>query len=266
MAAIVSAVVAGVSLLAGVAGKIHANNQRNSERAKERRAQKKLEAFERSRQQVIDQSGAIRDLKNQVNNPYANLAVATQAAELQIEQTDQALANTLDQVNRSGTGAGGATALARMAAASKAQVSASLEKQEVQNNQLRAEGQAKVDAAKMQLEQAALSEEVSAWGRREDRDLASLDRLSGLQENAQAAAMMHQQAGDAALMQGITNAASIYGSGLSGGQKSGTNHLGKLGSGTGGLGSTSTGLLSTSKAGGVGSGIPLGSFGLNMKF
>jgi len=221
MSAIVSAVVAGVALVAGIAQKVHANNQRNSELAKERRAQKKLEVFERSRQQVIDQSDAIRDLKNQVNNPYANLAVATQAAELQIEQTDQALANTLDQVNRSGTGAGGATALARMAAASKAQVSATLEKQEVSNNQLRAEGQAKVDAAKMQLEQAALSEEISAWGRREDRDLATLDRLSGLQENAQAAAMMHQQAGDAALMQGVTNAASIYGSGLSGAKKSG---------------------------------------------
>jgi len=211
MAGVVSAVVAGVALVAGVAGKIHANNLRNREEAKQRRAQKKLEAFERSRQQVIDQSGAIRDLKNQINNPYANLAVATQTAELKIEETDQALANTLDKINQGGTGAGAATAMARMAAASKAQVGASLEKQEVDNNKLRAEGQAKVDAAKMQLEQAALGAEEAAWTRQENRDLVTMDRLAGIGENAQAQAMAYQAQGDAALMEGFGTAASQSG-------------------------------------------------------
>jgi hypothetical protein len=197
---------AGASLAAGGVGKLVASNKQKRAEREEARAQKKLEAFERGRQAVIDQSGAIRDLKKQVYNPYANLAVATQAADLQIEQTDQALANTLDQINQSGTGAGAATAMARMAAASKAQVSASLENQEVQNNKLRAEGQAQADASKMQLEQAALSEEIAAYGRQEDRDLASLDRLSGLQENAQAQAMAYAQQGNEALMGGIEGA------------------------------------------------------------
>ena len=205
------AISGGASLAAGGVGKLVASNKQRKAEREERRAQKKLEAFERGRQAVIDQSGAIRDLKKQVYNPYANLAVANQAAELQIEQTDQALANTLDQINQSGTGAGAATAMARMAAASKAQVSASLENQEVQNNKLRAEGQAQADATKMQLEQAALGEETAAWGRQEDRDLASLDRLSGLQENAQAQAMAYAQQGNEALMGGIEGAVGALG-------------------------------------------------------
>tara|TARA_R110002020_G_scaffold404485_1_gene614612 strand:- start:4183 stop:5211 length:1029 start_codon:yes stop_codon:yes gene_type:complete len=254
------AISGGASLAAGGVGKLVASNKQKRAEREEARAQKKLEAFERGRQAVIDQSGAIRDLKKQVYNPYANLAVATQAADLQIEQTDQALANTLDQINQSGTGAGAATAMARMAAASKAQVSASLENQEVQNNKLRAEGQAQADASKMQLEQAALSEEIAAYGRQEDRDLASLDRLSGLQENAQAQAMAYAQQGNEALMGGIEGAlGSLGGMASLGGSGAGTSHLGSLGSGsTPGL-TGSGSILSTGTVGGVGSGIPLGS-------
>lgn len=161
-----------------------------------------------------------QDIENpfaNLSNPYENLAVATQAAEIKMEQTDQALANTLDQINQSGTGAGAATALARMAAASKAQVGASIENQEVQNQKLRAEGDAQVSAQKMQLEQAAIGEETAAWGRQEGRDLASMDRLAGQGENAQAAAMGYQAQGDAALMAGMTTAASAFtGGGMEG--------------------------------------------------
>ncbi len=180
-------------MLMDVGQGISANNKRKEEEAKALQLEKDLKKFEASRQAVIDQSGAIRDMKKQVFNPYANLAVANQAAELKIEQTDQALANTLDQINQSGTGAGAATALARMAAASKAQVGASLEKQEVNNQKLRAQGEADVNAQKMQLERTALQEETAAWGRQEGRDLATMDRLAGLGENAQAQAMAYGQ-------------------------------------------------------------------------
>ena len=40
-----------------------------------------------------------------VSNPYQNLAVATRAAEMQADQTDLALANTLDQLRQTGAGA-----------------------------------------------------------------------------------------------------------------------------------------------------------------
>tara|TARA_R110002020_G_scaffold351947_6_gene565118 strand:+ start:3480 stop:4145 length:666 start_codon:yes stop_codon:yes gene_type:complete len=203
-----------IGVASGITAKISADKKARLSSIKENDARKKLEALERSRQAVIDQSGAIRDLKNQVSNPYENLAVATQAAELKIEQTDQALANTLDQINQSGTGAGAATAMARMAAASKAQVGASLENQEVQNNQLRAQGQAAADQQKMQLEQAALGAEVAAFDRQESRDLASLDRLAGLQENAQAQTMAYQQQGNQALVGGVSQGLSSLTTGL----------------------------------------------------
>jgi len=203
-----------IGVASGVASKVAADKKAKAELLKEQAAQRKLDALERTRQQVIDQSGAIRDLKDQVSNPYANLAVATQAAELKIEQTDQALANTLDQINQSGTGAGAATAMARMAAASKAQVGASLENQEVRNDQMRAQGQAAADQQKIQLEQAALAEETAAWGRQEGRDLASLDRLSGLVSNAQAQGNAYAMQGNAALISGASEGAGAMASGM----------------------------------------------------
>ena len=215
MSGLVTGIVgAGIGLTSAIVGGIQANNAKKKELAKERTAKKKLEALENNRQAVIDQSGKIRALKDQVFNPYANLAVANKAADLKIEQTDQALANTLDQINQSGSGAGGATALARMAAASKAQVGASLENQEVQNQKLRAEGDASVAAQKMQLEQQALGAEEAAWGRQEQRDVTQLDRLAGQQENAQAQAAAYGMQGTQAIMSGLSSGASIFASGM----------------------------------------------------
>tara|TARA_R110002020_G_scaffold40165_3_gene118945 strand:- start:1701 stop:2489 length:789 start_codon:yes stop_codon:yes gene_type:complete len=219
MAFYVSAAIMGTALTIGAITKISADKKARLEEAKARAYEKRLEAFDASRQNVLNQSQEIRALKSQVFNPYANLAVANKAANQQIEQTDQALANTLDSINRAGSGAGGATALAQMAAKSKAKVSANLENQEANNQKLRFKGEAEMQAAKMRLEQAALAEEGQAWGRQETRDLATLDRLSGLQENSQAQAMAYRASGDAALMAGVGAATSASG-GMTGGTKS----------------------------------------------
>ena len=74
-----------------------------------------------------------------LSNPMANLGVATQAAEMQVEQADISLANTLDTIRATGASAGGATALAQAALQSKKGVSASIEQQEAQNEKLRAQ-------------------------------------------------------------------------------------------------------------------------------
>ena len=66
-----------------------------------------------------------------ISNPFANLQVATKAAEMQAEQTDIALANTLDNLRE--TGAGGATALAQAALKSKQGIAADIQRQETQN-------------------------------------------------------------------------------------------------------------------------------------
>lgn len=83
-----------------------------------------------------------------ISNPFANLQVATKAAEMQAEQTDIALANTLDNLRE--TGAGGATALAQAALKSKQGVTANIQQQETQNQRLQAQGQQRVDLAKAQ--------------------------------------------------------------------------------------------------------------------
>jgi hypothetical protein len=201
--AIVAAVGAATPMIIGGINAATANRKAKLAEAKQRQLEQQLKNFEQNRQAVINQADNIRALKSQVFNPYANLAVATKAADQQIQQTDQALANTLDSINRAGTGAGSATALAQMAAKSKAQISASLEKQEVANQKLRLEGEAGVQEAKMNLEQAALNEEVAAYGRQEERDLTTLDRLASLGQNQQAQAMAYGQDATQSLMGGI---------------------------------------------------------------
>ena len=136
-----------------------------------------LRTLENSRQPII--------------NPYENLSVATKAAEMKIEQTDMALANTLDTLRATGASAGGATALAQAAAQSKAGVAASIETQEVANEQLKAKG------------------EQLVWQARETRELQKLDRTAGLLERSQAQEMQYKQGAMGALMGGVMGAAQI---------------------------------------------------------
>ena len=54
-------------------------------------------------------------METPIYNPYDNLSVATQANQIKMEETDKALANTLDTLRAQGASAGGATALAQAA-------------------------------------------------------------------------------------------------------------------------------------------------------
>lgn len=212
--AIVAIVGGAVALTTAGISAYNSNQDRKAEEKKAQDLQRQLEEFEAARQPVINQSDEIRALKSEVFNPYANLGVATQAADLQMQETDQALANTLDTIRETGAGAGGATALARMAAESKAGVSASLEKQEAANQKLMAKGEADALKQKLDIEKAAIKEEGAAWGRQEERDLTTLDRLAGLQSNAEQQA----QAYDAQMWdaieggaEGVSSSATAYG-------------------------------------------------------
>ena len=100
-----------------------------------------MERFEQERQPVINQADSIRAMKGQVFNEASNLGVAMQATNMQMAETDKALANTLDTIAAMGEGAGNATALAQMAASSKAEVSAGIEMQEMENQKLRVAGE-----------------------------------------------------------------------------------------------------------------------------
>lgn len=132
----------------------------------------KLAQLENNRQDITD-------LSKNLSNPYANLGVATQATNMQIEQTDIALANTLDAIRATGAAAGGATALAQAALQSKKDVSANIEQQEVQNEKLRAQGQ-------QYLEAQTLAEQQRQFDARERREEAQLDRYAALYDQARA--------------------------------------------------------------------------------
>ena len=144
-----------------------------------RQAMDQLLAVRDARQEIIDPSSAVVDLSGNFYNPYANLGVATKAAEMQIEQTDIALANTLDTLRATGSGAGGATALAQAALQSKQQVSASIQQQEADNAKLKAQGDAQLQqmkASEQQRVQAARAAGIEyMYGAQEARTNADLD-------------------------------------------------------------------------------------------
>jgi hypothetical protein len=89
-------------------------------------------------------------MERPIYNPYENLSVATQANQIKMEETDKALANTLDTLRAQGSSAGGATALAQAALKSKAGIAADIERQEVLNERLKAQGEIMVQNAEMQ--------------------------------------------------------------------------------------------------------------------
>ena len=180
---------------------------------------------------IKDLSGIAKDLSGMISNPFASLGVSTQAAKMQVEEADISLANTLDTIRATGSGAGGATALAQAALQSKKGVSASIEQQESNNEKLKAEGAAKMQEQKMaeaqrvqgaqfseaQRMQAAETEGIKfQYGEQESRDIAKLNRLSGQQAQASANQAAAKQAQGAAIGGAISAVGSIAG-GLAGG-------------------------------------------------
>jgi hypothetical protein len=150
------AVGAAVSVAAGAIADGKARKAARKARNAKQEAKFKLEATLQDRQDIInpyagitDLSGLASDLSSQITNPFNNLQVSTAAAEMQAEEADIALANTLDTLEMTGASAGGATALAMAALKSKKGVAASIEEQEAKNAQLRAEGEAAMQTQKV---------------------------------------------------------------------------------------------------------------------
>ena len=165
-----------------------------------------------------------QNLTGMMSNPMANLGVATQAAEMQAEEADIALANTLDTLRATGAGAGGATALAQMALKSKQGISASIQQQEAQNQKLRAQGEQNLQQRQVAEEQRVQGVEMNdairlqnaeSQGRmfefntQESRDNTKLSRLYGQQANAEANQAQARASGVNALAGGLTGLGSL---------------------------------------------------------
>lgn len=190
---------AGVSALGGLFGAGKARRAARRARQQADALGKQISNFEKNRQAVINPYENVKDLSSMVTNPFANLQVATKAAEIKGAETDIALATTLDTLRATGAGAGGATALAQAAARSKSGIAAGIEKQEAQNTQLRAKGEQQMQM--LQMREAARVQGAEAQGKafkfgaQEKRDMSTLNRLAGQQNNAtQQAGAYSQQA------------------------------------------------------------------------
>lgn len=235
--AVVTAI-AGAAIIGG--GLISANQSKQAAKGYANEAARKageIAEIEANRQSipnpyanVKDLSGIAKDLSGMISNPFANLGVATQAAEMQAEEADISLANTLDTIRSTGAGAGGATALAQAALQSKKGVSSSIEQQESNNEKLKAEGAAKMQEQKMaeaqrlqgvqfsegQRLQAAETEGIKfQYGEQESRDIAKLNRLSGQEAQQRANQAGAKQAQGAALGGMISGVGSLIGGAVS---------------------------------------------------
>ena len=230
---------AALSVIGGMFGAGAAKKRERKAAREKARLQRKLTNLENSRQDIIDPSvgvtnlsGLAQDLSGQLTNPMANLSVATQAAEMQVEQADISLANTLDTLKATGAGAGGATALAQAALQSKKGVSASIEQQEANNERLRAQGEQQMQQLKMAEQQRVQGLQIREGGRvqglemqgrqfafqtQENREMQQLDRVSAQISGAEA---RQSQAGadrTGALTGMIGGLASTFGSAVAGG-------------------------------------------------
>lgn len=228
---LVTAAIGG--LVAKGIGAIGANQRKQKAKGKLRTAEKQLAELEANRQKIVNPyegyknlSGLAEDVSGMAKNAYAQLGVATQAAEFQAEEADLALANTLDTIRATGASAGGATALAQAALQSKKSISASLEMQEAQNEKLRAQGEQRVNDMQMkealriqgiEMSEAQRMQQAEAMGKdyvyqeQEAREEVALDRAQAKVEGASANLQAAQQAQNSALSGLATSAVGAVG-------------------------------------------------------
>ena len=191
-AAIAGGISAVGSIIGGIFGAGRAKRQQRRAAAEKRKLTGELNSLERSRQAIINPydnyknlSSLAKDLSGKLSNPYANLGVATAGAEIQMEQTDIALANTLDTLRATGASAGGATALAQAALQSKQGVAASIEQQEAANEKMRAQGQAQLEQLQMNEGIRVQQTQISEGQRMQQADAAGKSFMFKAREKRQ---------------------------------------------------------------------------------
>ena len=207
---------AGASIISGIFGASSAKKAERKAAQKIKAAEAKLSFLENNRQEIINPYEDVEDLSGMLSNPMANLAVATQAAEMQIEEADISLANTLDTIRSTGASAGGATALAQAALQSKKQVSASIEMQEASNEKARAQGEVNLQQQKMseaqRMQQADVQGKSFVYGQQENREVAEMDRVSAQLSGAQARESQAQSDRTGAITGAVGGALGVFGS------------------------------------------------------
>jgi len=217
----IGAIIGGVAQIAGgIIGGGKARRAARRARKKLKQMNAKMAQLEANRQEIINPYEGAENLSDMMSNPMANLGVATQATEMQIEQTDQALANTLDTLRQTGGGAGSATALAQAALQSKQNVAAGIEQQEKANEDKRAAGEQRLQDAKIAEEKRMQNLDAAGkqfvFGQREQREMGQLNRLQGQIDNMQGVQAQASADQTRALTGAISGIASVAGSAFGG--------------------------------------------------
>ncbi len=218
----VGAIIGGVASIAGgIFGSRAAKKAARRAARQARRLEKKLAKLERNRQAIIDPYSNVTDLSSMIKNPFTQLGVATKATEIQIEQADISLANTLDTIRATGASAGGATALAQAALQSKQGVAANIEQQEARNEKLRVEGekqkQQELMSEQQRQQQADVAGDQFTFQVREGREMQQMDRVSNQIAALRGQAAAARRDSTAAITGAIGGVASALG-GLGGGK------------------------------------------------
>lgn len=213
----IGAIIGGVAQIAGgIIGGAKARRAARRAKKKLRKMNAKMAQLEANRQEIINPYEGAQNLSDMMSNPMANLGVATQATEMQIEQTDQALANTLDTLRETGGGSGGATALAQAALQSKQNVAAGIEQQEKANEDKRAAGEERLQQAKINEEKRMQNLDAAGkqfvFGQKEQREMGQLNRLQGQIDNMQGIKAQASADQTRALTGAISGVASVAGS------------------------------------------------------
>ena len=206
----VGAIIGGaMSLAGGIFGGRAARRQARAAKSRMRKLNSKLNSLEANRQDIINPYADVTSTADMLSNPFTQLSVSTAAMDMQIEQTDQALANTLDTLRQTGGGAGSATALAQAALQSKKDVAADIERQEVQNDKARIQGEANLQKDLIAEEQRMQSVDVQGkqfvYSETEQREQQQLDRVSN-QIAAQQQNLATAQANQSAATSGMFSA------------------------------------------------------------
>ena len=218
MSVVAAGIGAAGSIVTGLIGSGAAKREARRKEREARRLNAKLENLEANRQEIINPFEGVQDLSSMLSNPFASLGVATQAAEMKIEQADISLANTLDTIRSTGGGSGSATALAQAALQAKKGVAANIEQQEAQNEKMRVQGEQTLQRQQMaeqqRLQQADVSGKQFVFGQQENREMQQLNRLSNQIGALRGQAAAANQSATAAMTGAISSATSMLGAGI----------------------------------------------------
>ena len=212
--------IGAVGTIGSVVAGIWANKKANETKANIEAMQATLTQLENDRPPIQDVYAAITDTSGELRNEYRNIGVAARSSEIQMEEVDINLANTLDTLRAMGGGAGAATKMALAAMKSKQSISANLEQQEANNQKLRAQGEMQLQQAKMQeqqrLQNAAVQGAQWMFTQQDNRIMQQLNRQQALIDNERAQEQLYRTQAMSAFGQGAAALGQVAG-GLVGG-------------------------------------------------